>query len=211
MKWADIVKIGRTQPVIETFMLAKNPEELPKVRVQLSRWVNAGRLIQVKKGAYVLSDDFAFRPTDWEHIATFVCRPSYISLHYALADYGMIPEHVPNITLVTTRRPKTIEQKNKRLIYKHVKTGLFWGYEMRGERDFPVFFAEPEKAVLDLFYFTSIKIDIAFIEEMRFQNTEILDEVKFMKYAERFESPKMIRAARLFLKFLEKGKNWETL
>lgn len=211
MKWADIVKIGRTQPVIETFMLAKNPEELPKVRVQLSRWVKAGRLIQIKRGEYVLSDDFAFRPMNWEYIATFVYRPSYISLHYALAGYGLIPEHIPNITLITTKRPHTIEQKNKRLIYKHIKTELFWGYEMRGEQNFPIFFAEPEKAVLDLFYFTPIKIDITFIEEMRFQNTEILDTVKFVKYAERFESPKMIRAARLFLKFLEKEKNWENL
>lgn len=211
MKWLDIVKIARKQPIIETFMLASSPRDLPKTRVALSRWVKSGRLIQVKRGMYVLSEDYAFQPIDWEYVATFACRPSYISLHYAMSSYGLIPEHVPNVTLVTTMRPGTIELKDRRLIYQHIKKELFWGYEIRGEKNFPVFFAEPEKAVLDTFYFTSAKINASFIEEMRFQNTEVLNIDKFMEYAKKFKSPKIMRAAKLFVEYLEKEKEWENL
>jgi predicted transcriptional regulator of viral defense system len=211
MKWLDIQNIAKKQPVIETFMLAHGPGELSKVRVQLSRWVKSGRLIQVKRGAYVLSDEYSFRPADWNYIATFIHRPSYISLHSVLADHGMIPEHVPNITLVTTRRPKTTQLNKKILIYRHIKRELFWGYEVRGEKNFPIFFAEPEKAVLDLFYFTSGEIGMPFIEEMRFQNMDILDIEKFAEYAKRFKSGKIVRAADILMEFLKREGEWKTL
>lgn len=211
MKWQDILNIAKKQPVIETFMLAQGSKELSKIRVQLSRWVKSGRLIQVKRGAYVLNEEHAFQPVDWNYVSTFVHRPSYISLHYALADYGLIPERVPNITLVTTKRPVTIELDKKRLIYQHIKKNLFWGYEIRGEKNFPVFFTEPEKALLDLFYFTPGKINESFFEGMRFQNTEILNMDKLAKYAERFESPKILATAKKFVKYLEKETEWENL
>ncbi len=211
MKWQDIQNIAKKQPVIETLMLARSSSELSKVRVQLSRWVKGGRLIQVKRGAYILSDEYAFQPADWNYIATFIHRPSYISLHSVLADHGMIPEYVPNITLVTTKRPKTTELYKKLLIYQHIKRELFWGYEVRGDKNFPTFFAEPEKALLDLFYFTSGEITTPFIEEMRFQNMEVLNQEKFIKYAEKFGSQKIVRAAKLLLKSLDKEKEWETL
>lgn len=211
MKWWDFIKIARKQPVIETSMLVKEAEELPKIRVQLSRWVKSGRLIQVKRGVYTLNEMHALQPVDWQYVATFVHRPSYISMHSALADYGMIPEHVPNITLITTKRPKIIELEKKQLIYQHVKRELFWGYETRGSRDMPIFFAEPEKAVLDLFYFTPLKISISFIEEMRFQNLELLNMIKFMEYVQRFKSPKITKAAKTFMKFFEQEKGWQDL
>jgi len=211
MKWQDIQNIAKKQPVIETLMLARSPGELSKVRVQLSRWVKGGRLIQVKKGAYILSDEYAFQPADWNYIATFIHRPSYISLHSALADHGMIPEYVPNITLVTTKRPKTVGLHAKLLIYQHIKRELFWGYEVRGDKNFPTFFAEPEKALLDLFYFTSGEIKMPFIEEMRFQNLETLNTEKLIEYAKRFKKPKIMKAAGLLVKFLDKEKEWETL
>jgi predicted transcriptional regulator of viral defense system len=211
MKWQELQNIAKKQPVIETFMLARSPNELSKVRVQLSGWVKGGRLIQVKRGAYILSDEYAFQPADWNYIATFVHRPSYISLHYALADHGMIPEYVPNVTLVTTKRPKTMKFHKKLLIYQHVKRELFWGYEVRGEKNFPIYFAEPEKALLDLFYFTSGEISMPFIEEMRFQNMDILSQERLIKYAKKFGSQKIIIAANLLLKFLDKEKEWATL
>ena len=123
----------------------------------------------------------------------------------------MIPEYVPNITLVTTKRPKTAELHKKLLIYQHIKRELFWGYEVRGDKNFPTFFAEPEKAILDLFYFTSGEITMPFIEEMRFQNMELLNQEKIVKYAKRFKSPKIARATNLLLKSLDKEKKWETL
>lgn len=206
MKWDEVLKLFKNQPVIETFMFGNDPEELPKIRVQISRWVNSGRLIKIRNGIYALSDDYKTNASNEEYIATFASRPSYISLEYALAGYGLIPEHVPNITIVTTKRSEKLKFSGNYFIYKHIMPKLFWGYVPKGEKNFEAFCAEPEKALLDVFYFTSGSLDHAYMEEMRFQNTGILDPEKLRKYAGRFDRPRIARAAELFLKFAEKEK-----
>lgn len=206
MKWDEVLKLFKNQPIIETFMLGSDPKELPKIRVQISRWVNFGRLIKVRNGIYALSDAYKASAVNKEYIATFASRPSYISLEYALAGYGLIPERVPNITVVTTKRSEKLKFSGNYFIYKHIMPKLFWGYIPKGEKNFEAFYAEPEKAILDIFYFTSGSLNRAYMEEMRFQNLEILNAEKLMKYAGRFDRPRIIRAAKLFLEFAEKEK-----
>lgn len=211
MKWDDILKLLKNQPVIETFMLGNNPKELLKIRVQLSRWVKSGRLIKVRNGIYALTDTYKTGPSDREYIATFAIRPSYISLEYALAGYGLIPEYVPNITLVTTKRPRKLKFSDNLFIYKHIMPRLLWGYVAKGEKNFEAFYAEPEKALLDLFYLTKGKLDLAYMEEMRFQNTEVLDLGKLIRYAKKFNRPRIVKAAALFKLFAEKERETKEL
>lgn len=211
MKWDEILKLFKNQPVIETRMLGDGPGEISKIRVQVSRWVKSGRLTQVRRGIYALSDNYKASPSNREYIATYAKRPSYVSLEYALSNYGLIPEYVPNITLVTTRRPARLKFANNYFIYKHIMPRLFWGYISKGERNFEIFYAEPEKAILDLFYLTDGRLDSVYMEEMRFQNTEILDLEKLMGYARRFDRPKITAAAGLFKKFAEKEREMKEL
>lgn len=201
MKWPELLKIAKDQPVIETNMLVNNPVDLPKLRVQLSRWVKSGQLIRIKNGVYILSDNYRPKPVQYEYISTLIYRPAYISFEYALADYGLIPEGVPTITLVTANRPHKIQIRKKLLIYQHIKNSLFWGYETRGTTSEPVYFAYAEKALLDYFYFRSEKICQRYLDEMRLQNTENLDLEKLKKFAEQFKSPKMIRVANELTKY----------
>lgn len=201
MKWGNLLKLFKNQPIIETFMLTSDVSELSKTRVQLSRWVKSGKLLKIRNGFYMLPDDYRASPSDLEYVSTFIHRPSYISLEYALASYNLIPEMVPNPTLITTKRPWRLQFKNHLFIYRHIQPELFWGYAAKGERNYETFLAEPEKAILDLFYFAREKISDSFFEEMRFQNTEELDLKKIMKYAKRFNSRKILKFAELFCRF----------
>lgn len=211
MKWGDLLKFAKDQPLIETNMFLAEGKDLPNIRVQFSRWVKAGRLIKVKNGAYILAEEYRLLPPPLDYIGTLICRPSYISLAHALHDYGLIPEAVPNITLVTTKRPHRTFLEKKLLIYSHVKKELFWGYETRGKKEMPVFFATPEKALLDHFYFTPAGITQRFLDEMRLQNTEILDLKKLMEYAQKYKSPKILKAAQNVCKFAEKERELKEL
>lgn len=211
MKWEELLKLFKNQPVIETFMLVDKISELPKIRVQLSRWVKTGKLIKIKNGLYALPDAYKANPVDLEYIATFAIRPSYISLEYALASYGLIPEMVPNLTLITTKRPQKLRLKERTLIYRHVDKKHFWGYVSKGRKNFETFFAEPEKALLDQFYFSEEKLSDSYFSEMRFQNTEELDLKKLMEYASRFKSPKILKWAKHFCEFANKERRMKEL
>jgi len=47
MKWDELLRQVADEPVFRTGFLAGNGESLPALRLQLSRWVKAGRLVQL--------------------------------------------------------------------------------------------------------------------------------------------------------------------
>ncbi|MBE0648323.1 MAG: type IV toxin-antitoxin system AbiEi family antitoxin domain-containing protein [Bacteroidales bacterium] len=118
----------------------------------LGRWVRQGYLVKLRNGYYsfpeYLNDrDFAF------FLANRIYRPSYISLHTALAFYGLIPESVIQITSVSTLKTVTFENRFGTYTYQTLQPKLMFGYDTRalpGNRT--LLFATPEKALLDLLY-----------------------------------------------------------
>jgi len=74
------------------------------VHMQLSRMVQRGDLIRIKRGIYAFPD----RSFDELFVAYVMYRPSYISLETALHHFGVIPETAQNITSVTTITLKSI-------------------------------------------------------------------------------------------------------
>ena len=116
------------------------------------RWCDKGLLIPIRQGWYSFPECVKI-PDMERRIANVIYSPSYISLHYTLCFYGMIPEAVMNITSVTTL--KTCEFRNNfgTFVYKTVKPSFFFGYTAKVDREGKGFFmATPEKALLDLLY-----------------------------------------------------------
>ena len=58
----------------------------------------------------------------------------------------------------------------------------------------PVQVAEPEKALLDLWHLQSGEWNLDRMQEMRFQNRGLVSEERLQGYAERFSSPRLLRA-----------------
>ena len=58
MKWQEFVdKVGGLL-VIETEILLAGVVDSRALKVQISRWVNSGKLIQLKRGLYLLSSAY---------------------------------------------------------------------------------------------------------------------------------------------------------
>jgi predicted transcriptional regulator of viral defense system len=82
--------------------------------------------------------------------------PAYVSLHSALADYG-VTEEVPHLVYaVTSALPKRYATPLGDYRFHHLPPSLMWGYEVRrvGAASYPI--AGREKAFLDLAYLALI-------------------------------------------------------
>lgn len=195
MKYNDLVS------AIQSPLFSRNDLVLSGHKIldyQLSLWVKKGYLLRLKNGLYAFSRE---KDQLWgESIAFLLCQPSYLSLESALAWYGFIPEIVYAYTSVTARITRTFDNAFGRFIYRHVKSGLFWGYvEMKTEQG-PYLLAEPEKALLDYFYLNLARINNEDdFENIRLNEEEMektLNKDKFLKYLKAFGVKKMERLAR---------------
>jgi predicted transcriptional regulator of viral defense system len=191
MKYDELVAlVGERQP-FETGLLLSGDVDPTDVRRQLSRWVRADRVIQLRRGLYMLAAPYQRASLHPFLIANALIPGSYVSLQSALAYYGLIPEHVPLTLSVTTRRPAEWRTPFGDFPFHHLAPHLFFGYQ---QVDLPenqqAFIAFPEKALLDLIHFTPNGADPVFLSELRLQNLENLDRDRLQDLAKRAGKPK---------------------
>ncbi len=203
MKWEDLLKIVGDEPVFSSALLMSGDRSRLNIRLQLSRWTKSGRVVQLRRGLYLLAKPYRKLSPHPFMLANCMKRPSYISLQTALSFYGMIPENVPTLTSVTAGRPEKLLTEEGSFIFKHVKKSFFNSYSMIevGDRQ-SAFIATPEKSLLDLVYLTTGGETFAFLRELRLQNTERLDLDRLREMAEKSGSSKLKLAVERIIKVI---------
>jgi len=153
----------------------------------LEKQTKSGFLIRLKKGLYGLKTDM---PTE-EEIANQLYQPSYISLEYALAFYGLIPEMLYTVTSVTTKTTRSFNVNSIDFMYRSVKKEFFVGYSLVNKNNSSFLMADKEKAYLDYCYF-------AFLDKKELNDRLIsrvkgkLDMEKYRKYLSVFKNQAFI-------------------
>jgi len=197
MKWTRLLATVSDLPVFTSGLLLTAGASPGDVRKQLARWGKSGKVIQLRKGLYTLGEPYRKVSPSPFLVANRLRDPSYVSLQSSLAYHGMIPESVPVVTSVTTRRPGEVKTPLGRFLYRHIKTSFFHGFREievgDGQR---AFVATPEKSLLDLVYLTPHGDEKAYLDELRLQNLESLNTQSLGKTAESSGSPKLVRAAK---------------
>ena len=211
MKYDEIVKHFRDRPFFESRELVLLFEEpAPQVQARLSRWQRQGRLVQLRRGRYLLSEEHRRSEVSDFYIANYLYRPSYVSLQSALEYHGMIPEAVGMVLSLTTLHGREWYTPAGVFRYRSIGTARFWGYQERGavrpgnnarQRRFLI--ASPEKAVLDMFYLEPGDWTGERLEGLRLQNLGTIDRQRLLDFAERFQSAKVQRAAGCLLEAIE--------
>lgn len=188
--------------------------------VKLSRWEKAGHITSLRRGLYGFPDKMRHVVMLDLWLANRMYGPSYVSCERALHYHNMIPEMVFAVTSVTARKPVDMKNKETLFIYRNVKPSLIWGYtgvELE-EKPFsvadqgPTFIARPEKALLDYFWLhPGVNWCPERLEaELRLRYSEHFSVRRFMSYAKRFHSPRMIQAAKVALEVMQTEKeSWE--
>lgn len=193
MKFEQLLDIVGDQPLFETGLLISGDVDPGDVRRQLSRWVSAGRLKQLRRGLYTLAPPYQRISAHPFLIANFLMPGSYVSMQSALAYYGLIPEYAARTWSVTTVRPA---QWDGGFHFQHLAPHLFFGYQrVKLPQDQSAFVATPEKAILDLTHLTPKADDIDYLRQLRLQNLNQLNLEKLFEYARRAGKPKWRRVA----------------
>jgi hypothetical protein len=112
--------------------------------------LRTGVIVRVKKGLYVFGADHRRRPYSRELLANLVSGPSFVSLDFALAYHGLIPEGVEQVTSVTSGRAKRFDTPVGTFVYRPVPLESFHLGMNRVERgDVAFLIASPERALAD--------------------------------------------------------------
>lgn len=213
MNFREVQEIVSREPVFETGLLLAGDVDPASVRRQLSRLTASGRLIQLRRGLYALAPPYRKVTPHPFLLANHMVRGSYVSLQSALAYHGLIPEHVPVITSVTTLRPGHRETPLGHFEYHHIKPEYFYGYDViEVEAKQTALVANPEKALLDLVYLQPGSDSTKYIEGLRLQNLERFDLEELGRMAESSGRPKLRRAAALVRTIArQEAEEYETL
>lgn len=204
MKWSKFYSDVKDRMVVESEYLHLLYGNKNQVELQLSRWAKQEKVHRLKRGFYILGDDYRLRKIYEPYIASLLKFPSYISLEKALEMHHLIPDAVFTFTSVTPkRRPVEFINRAGRFKYVSIKREYFWGYHPVTQTNCTGYLAEPEKALIDLFYFNQRNVDRGFIQSLRLQNTEQLDPQKLKTYAEKMGVHFVMRAVNLLLDTLE--------
>src|SRR4030042_2316465 len=106
-------------------------------------------IIRVKKGLYVFGPDYSRGPYSRELLANLIYGPSYVSLDYALAYYGIIPERAEALTSVTLSRSRRFSTPVGLFIYRQIPARAYEAGMARvdGDHDQAFLIPSPEKAL----------------------------------------------------------------
>jgi len=207
MKLADLLRLVGDEPVFSSSLLNVDGLSPQQTKLQLVRWVNAGKLLQLRRGLYVFNAPYRRVEPHPFLLANRLKKGSYVSLQSALAHFGMIPEHAPVVTSVTTGRPEELSTPLGLFVFRHVRRNLF-----KGARSIEIapgqsaLVALPEKALLDLVYLTPRGDSSPHLESLRLQNLSALGVERLRNTARDFGSPKIDRAVRIIRGLIAAGE-----
>ncbi len=206
MKFSDLCNYVREEPVFSSGLILSGDLSPSDFARQLVRWTAEGKLIQLRRGLYCLGPGYRWQDPHPFLVANRLKPASYISLQAALSHHGLIPESVPMVTSVTTKRPEKIETALGAFLFRHLHRRLFWGYREEeiqpGQR---VFLADPEKALLDLVHLTPGADREDHLRGLRLQNLDRFSFQRLNEYARRSGLKKWQRAAERLHKLLQRG------
>lgn len=146
-------------------------------RVVAHRYVKIGVLIRIKPNIFVLAEKWNnFTVEEKFHTANLLQVPSYVSLTTALEYYEITTQIQRNyIECISIRRTFSKTIKELTIRYLKMSEKFYFGFEKRNN----VYIAQPEKALIDSMYLTSLgrySLDITAISIDRF-NQEILSKL----------------------------------
>jgi len=123
---------------------------------KISALIAKKHIIAIKRGFYVLSEKHRNDAVHPGLISNLLHGPSYVSLDYALAWHGLLPEAVFETTAVTTKRAKSYDTPLGRFSYVQSFLPLYSiGVLSEENPDGTAFLmASKEKAICDKIVFT---------------------------------------------------------
>lgn len=201
MKYDAFIQNFAPAPWVETQDVGVwSDKPLRHIQIRLAQWVRDGKLVQLRRGKYLLPEAYRKQQPSNYILANQLYHPSYVSMESALSFYGLIPEFVPMMQSITTQLTKKWETPVGSFTYHHMKQERFFGYEFVPFSTRESFYcATPEKALADLFYMKKGNWTEARIAELRLQNVDKIHKRKLKNVGKTMASKKVMAAIEAFI------------
>ena len=179
------------------FSLIKNKSYL---KIILSRYAKAGKIIRLKKGLYVSRGYIdSLKKKDnlskySEFMANILYNPSYLSLDWVMYENNLLTESPKNFTSISLAKTAVFSNELGNFFYHKIKRDLFLGYVVFKKGEFTIFKATPAKALFDFLYLRkNFLTDKKAIGELRLnlENFREKDWPELEKYVKLEKSKKM--------------------
>ena len=147
--YKELKALGNVPVSMEVLQSLYKDYQSPNMHISMLE--KKGLLIRLKRGLYVVSPEISDKELSSGLIANHLYGPSYVSLHWALRWYGLIPERIDTVTSVTTRHTREFENPLGRFTFRGVSREYF-PIGINSQEDAGVYFllASPEKALCDM-------------------------------------------------------------
>lgn len=173
-------------------------------RPRLIEWQKKGYIKLITRGYYIFSDSPVDEGALFE-ISNKIYAPSYVSLQMAFSYHGLIPESIYGITAVATRKTYQFETPLAKFIYRSVKTGMFFGYDLIEHRGKYFKMASPEKAFIDHLYLNPSICSKEDFEGMRVNResfNRLINKCLIQKYALKSGQRGLSERVKLLLEYM---------
>ena len=172
----------------------------------LTRWTKQNLLVKLRNSWYSFPE-YLKTPNFQYFVSNKIYSPSYVSLHSALAFYGIISEAIVQTTAVSSLKKANFENIFGSFSYQQILPELMFGNEQKTFLNkHSLIFATPEKAILDLLYLYPFYNNEQEIRELRFDEEfmqEDLNIERLNEFTERFQSKTVRNRVDLLLKIYD--------
>jgi predicted transcriptional regulator of viral defense system len=172
----------------------------------LTRWTKQNLLVKLRNSWYSFPE-YLKTPNIQHFVSNKMYSPSYVSLHSALAFYGIIPEAIVQTTAVSSLKKANFENAFGSFSYQQILPQLMFGNEQKTFLNkYSLIFATPEKAILDLLYLYPLYNNEQEIRELRFDEEFMQEDLnigRLNEFTERFQSKTLSRRVNLLLKIYD--------
>lgn len=117
--------------------------------------VAADLIVRIRRGFYCLGEGLRTENLSLPYVACRIHRNSVVSLQWALAEYGLIPESVCAVTSVTPEISEEAVTPIGVFYWKHIPKRAYGVGVTLSEREPCYFITTPEKALADLLWTTA--------------------------------------------------------
>ncbi|MBR2199106.1 MAG: hypothetical protein IJ909_12150 [Fibrobacter sp.] len=147
--YKELKTLGNVPISMEVLQSLYKDYQSPNMHISMLE--KKGLLIRLKRGLYVVSPEISGKELSLGLVANHLYGPSYVSLHWALRWYGLIPERIDTVTSITTRHTRGFENSLGRFTFRGVSQEYFpIGIKSQEDAGLHFLLASPEKALCDM-------------------------------------------------------------
>lgn len=199
-KAKEVIDLVSALPYFSASVLFPVVKNKAYLKIILSRYAKAGKIMRLKKGLYVSrsyldSLEKKNKLSEYsEFISGILAKTTYLSLDWVLYENNLLTESPKNFTAIALAKTAIFSNELGNFFYHKIRQELFLGYLILKKGEFTIFKATLAKALFDFLYLRKNSLtDAGAIEELRLnlENLKEKDWKELEKYVKLEKSKKM--------------------